>query len=273
MFSKKTIFPPLASLLLLNAYLLAEETITENQDGLTEEHVSVGSREIDPARRERMQGLRAKEREEEEEESGNSAETMQTLHRVRNKLPEGSSQFTLAPREAAAPLQFSSVSAAFPLIPYDLPVDRHCLVSVANMGRLLEIEDGSQWAVSASDAYVLRNWYRGDTLSITPDDSWIVFYDYYIKNETNGTVIKANLHNGPLAFGPYSHWIIGIDHFNGHVHLERMVYCVNPKDRYILKDWALDDHIIFGLYNTWFSDFDHILINVNVNNYVRVQQY
>jgi hypothetical protein len=137
------------------------------------------------------------------------------------------------------------------------------------------MEDGSHWEVSAFDSYVLTHWRREDSLVITPNYNWLCSYDYYITNKSNNnTFVKANLYIGPLAFGPFSHWIVDIDYFGGHVYLEnQMVWCVDPQDTPILKSWAINDHIIFGLYDSWFSSYDHILINVNMDDHVRVKQY
>jgi hypothetical protein len=266
MFSKKLILPSLASLLLFNAHLLGEETTAAKEEAVSEEHVSVRSRELDPSKRELMQGLRTKQREEEEAESKPSHE-QQTIRRASNKLANSSSQFMLAPRETTTRPQFSFTA-------YSFPINCHWLVSIADTSRSLELEDGSHWEVSSSDAYILRNWRREDSLIITPNYSWLCSYDYYITNKTNNTYVKANLYVGPLAFGPHSHWIVDIDYFGGHVYLEnQMVWCINPQDNYVLKDWAVNDHVIFGLYDSWFSSYDHILINVNMDDHLRVKQY
>ncbi len=263
--SKKFILPSLASLLLLNAHLLGEETITENEETVIEGHVSVRSRETDPSKRDLMRDLRARQREEEETE--NNAPAQQMLRRASFKLANSSQQFMLAPRETIARPQFSLTSYAY-------PINCHWLTSISDTNRSIEMEDGSHWEVSAFDSYVLRNWRREDSLVITPNYSWLSSHDYYITNKSNNTYVKANLYVGPIAFGPYSHWIVDIDYFGGHIYLEnQMVWCINPQDNYILKDWAVNDHIIFGIYDSWLSSYDHILINVNMDDHVRAKQY
>jgi hypothetical protein len=263
--SKKFILPSLAALLLFNAYLPAEEMIVENEDVFIEGHVSIRSRETDPSKRELMRGLRAQQREEETENT--RPETELTLRRASDKFTNSSHPFKLAPRETITRPQLTLTANPF-------PINCHWLISISDNSRSLEMEDGSHWEVSASDAYLLRSWRREDSLIITPNYSWLSSYDYYITNKTNNTYIKANLYVGPLAFGPFSHWIIDIDYFGGHVYLEnQMVWCVNSQDNYVLKDWAVNDHIIFGLYDSWFSPYDHILINVNMDDHIRVKQY
>jgi hypothetical protein len=264
--SKKYILPSLASILLFNTHLLGDETTVKNEQPDTQEHVAVQSREIDPSKREHIRELRAKEREEAEQQAQNT-QAGQTLRRVQLKLAETESQFMLAPRENMARPQFSLTSFA-------LPIDYHLLMSASDNLRSLEMEDGSHWEVSAFDSFILRNWGREDTLVVTPNYNWFGSYNYYITNKSRNTYVKANLVVGPLAFGPFSHWVVEIDNFNGHIFLEnQMVWCVNPQDSYALKDWAVNDHVIIGLCDTWFSSFDHILINVNVNDHVRAKQY
>lgn len=259
----KTIIPSLACLLLLNAHLVGEET-AENENTPTEEHVSVRSRDTDPSKRDLMRGMRAREQNEEE---GNQPEQRQAIRRAAHKLSSAAPEFMLARREMMQRPQISLAAAVF-------PTNCHWLISIADNIRSIEMEDGSHWEVSPSDAYIVRNWRREDSLVITPNYNWFSSHDYYITNKTNNTYIKANLYVGPLAFGPYSHWIVDIDYFGGHVYLEnQMVWCVNPQDNYVLKDWAVNDHIIFGLYDSWFTPYDHILINVNMDDHIRVKQF
>ena len=182
-----------------------------------------------------------------------------------------SRQFMLAPRETMTRPQFSLVG-----FPYSVAC--HGLANILDNGRFTEIEmeDGSHWEVSAFDAYILRNWRRHDTLIISPNYSWCSSYDYFITNkDNNNSYVKANLFgNGPIAFGPHSHWIVSVDRLGGHVYLENQtVWCINPQDSYVLNGWAENDHIIFGLYDAWFSSYDHILINVNMDNHARAKQY
>jgi hypothetical protein len=264
--SKKFILPSLASLLLLNAHLLGEETFTEDQEASIEGHVSVGTRKTDPSTQELMRNLRAKEQEE-EEETHNNVSAQQMLRRASFKLANSSQQFMLAPREMMTRPQISLTSLAY-------PINSHWLTSIADSNRSIEMEDGSHWEVSPFDSYILRNWKREDSLVITPNYNWLSSYDYYITNKSTNTYVKANLYIGPVAFGPFSHWIVDVDYIGGHVYLEnQMVWCINPQDNYVLKDWSVNDHIIFGIYDSWFSSYDHILINVNMDNHIRAKQY
>jgi hypothetical protein len=263
--SKKIMIPSLACLLLLNLHLFGEETTTKSEETVIEGHVTVRSRESDPSKREWIRDLRAKERE--EEETDNDSPAQKILQRANFKFANSSLQFKLAPREIITQPQFSLISYAY-------PINCHWLATISDTLRSIEMEDGSHWEISSYDSYILRNWQRDDSLVITPNYSWLSSYDYYITNKSKNTFVKANLYVGPVIFGPFSHWIVDIDHIGGHVYLEnQMVWCVNPQDNYVLKDWAINDHIILGVYDSWFSSYDHILINANMDTHIRTKQY
>ncbi len=245
--------------------------MTENEGTVIEGHVSVRSRQSDPEERESTRDMRAKQQE--KEETGSCASNEQILHQASFKLANSSQQFMLAPRETITRPQFSLASYAY-------PINSHFLVSIADTYRSIEMEDGSHWEVSPFDSHMLGNWRRELSLGIavplviTPNYCWLSSYDYYITNQSNNSFVKANLYVGPVAFGPLSHWIVNIDPFGGHVYLEnQMVWCINPQDSSVLKNWAVNDHVIFGVYGSWFSSYDHILINVNMDNHVRAKQY
>ncbi len=260
-FTKHLMLPSLMTLL-CQAPLFCEEESAPSNIETSEEHISVRSRDMESSKRENMQTRRAQERETEESEDSVAAQAI--LKRASAKLSESS--FKLAPREMIRP-QFSLTNFTF-------PVNCHCLTSVADNNRSIELEDGSHWEVSATDAHLIWNWRREDSLVITPNYNWFSNYDYYITNKSNHTFVKANLYVGPLAFGPYSHWIVNIDYSTGHICLEnQMIWCINPQDSYLFKDWAINDHVILGVYDSWFSPYDHILINVNMDNHVRGKQY
>lgn len=265
MIPKALILPSLTALLLVNGMLFSDDETTEYNEAqledtdiplFTEEHVSVGSREIDSAKRAKTQRRRI-----EQEDNKSSTETQQIMRKICSTF---SKDF--------APVMLRSCEYTFATYPF--PSHCHWLTSLSDNSYSIELEDGSHWEVAPSDAYVLRSWRRNDSLIITPNYSWCCSYDYYITNKNNNTYVKANLYIGPLAFGSYSHWIVDLDYYGGHVYLEnQMIWCVDPQDSHVMKNWAINDHVIIGLYDSWFSPYDHILINVNMDDHVRVKQY
>lgn len=138
----------------------------------------------------------------------------------------------------------------------------------------VQLEDGSYWEICEADIHISRYWGIEDDIVITPNTSWLCPYDYYIKNKRTNTHARASLSVGPMVGSPHSHWIIGIDYFGGHVDLQNGTrWCVSQEDNYILREWSANDYIIFGHNDSWFSQYTHILINVNMDNSVRAMQY
>ena len=258
---KKSLLTLLSGLSLISASLSANDTDTAQESFPSiEEHVSVRSRPIDEEKREVMNRLRSIEREQEEKQDSSPS-----LYRRANlKTNAEQSQFRFAPR-IAEKLQFQLAS---------YPTNCHWLTSISDTGKTIEMEDGSHWEVVGADQYILNFWRRSDSLVVTPNYNWFSSGDYYITNKSNNTYVRANLYIGPMAFGQYSHWIVGIDHVTGHVTLENGVtWCIASKDSYVFREWAVNDHIILGVYDAWFNSFDHILINVNMDTHVRAKQY
>lgn len=148
----------------------------------------------------------------------------------------------------------------------------HWLISAAYDGSIVELEDGSNWKLAPN--YSVFSWKVGDPMVITPNHSWLSDYNYYVVNKFTGSYVAADLIVGPIAFGPYTHWVIGIDYTSGHVYLENgTTWTISSSDNFIFRDWAINDTIIIGANDSWFSSYDSILINVNMNNYVRARTY
>jgi hypothetical protein len=270
MLLKKLTLPSLAAILLFNGCLTAEESTEAQPEAFIEGHVPVRSRDMDPVKRELMERLRAREAEESEKRM--QANEQEGVQRASSAMNSSGSQFMFAPLMMSQPKISLASSYSYG---YAFPINCHSLISISDSFHSVEIEDGSHWEISPMDSYVLRNWRRGDSLTITPNSSWLCAYDYYITNKSDNSYVRANLSPiGPKEYGPYSHWIVDIDYFGGHVYLEnKMIWCVDPQDMYILKEWQISDHIITGKHNSWFSPYDHILINVNMDNFIHVKQY
>ncbi len=264
MLSKKLIVPSLATLLLLHGSIIADDTVQGNSEASIEEHVPVRSREMSSTKREIMERSRGNES---AEETPPQTDASPTVQKANNRISSNQNQFMFAPCQMTGP--------QVNLAAYTYPINCHFLISISDSNRSLEIEDGSHWEVSPTDIYTLLSWRREDNLVITPNKSWLCAYNYFITNKSRrNSYVKANLAVGPMSHGPYSHWIVDIDYFGGHVNLEnQMIWCVSPDDGYILKEWGSNDHIIFGKFDSWFSPYDHILINVNMDNYVHARQY
>jgi len=164
---------------------------------------------------------------------------------------------------------------------YYSPYACHIVNTVAAYGDSLELEDGSWWKVASGDTQIAASWGAFDPYTrmgkpevlIYPNTSWFSSYTYKIVNK-NGTSIKANLSVGPIAFGEFTHWITGIDYYSGAVYLENgSRWNISGTDGFVFNNWQVNDTIIVGVNDSWFSSYDFILINVNMNNYLKAKQY
>jgi hypothetical protein len=260
--------------LFLSGALNAEVSSTEPREKQREEHVAVGSRPMDPEKIKRIeeQALQSAYSSDDETQTPPTSELQTAVKKTKYKV-ESEPEFRLASARVMASPLFSLVN---------FPISCHWLTSRSPDFRHVQIEDGSTWEITASDYSTINSWRTDDPLFITPNNSWFGFssYRYYISNRVTNTYVKANLVDGPVAFGPYSNWVTGIDFVQKQVFLQNQtVWTIDPQDMYILADrrnnteWAPNDHIIVILHDNRYSPYDHILINVNMNNQVRARAY
>lgn len=155
---------------------------------------------------------------------------------------------------------------------YYYPIDWHWVNNILEAGALVEFEDGSQWRILGGDVFKTRGWRASDALILTPNTGCFASSSFYITNKATGAYVKADIYNGPLVSGPYTHYVSSVDTFNGHVILENgITFCISGKDTYLLNDWALGDPIILGVNDGWFTTYKSFILNVRTLNYVRAK--
>ncbi len=145
----------------------------------------------------------------------------------------------------------------------------------------IELEDGSWWKISSSDSWILSGWQVGDFVTITPNTGWFSSARFLIQNKSRGTHVKAEIEVGPETYGPYSWLVQSLDVFSGIVCLAQQsingvtqtYWKVDFSDNYLLREWAVNDTVIVGVNDNWFSSYDNILINVNMNHFLRAKFY
>ncbi len=167
------------------------------------------------------------------------------------------------------------------------PLSCHWMISKSADLLRLQLEDGSVWEISGRDKSTLDRWRSDDPLFIAPASSWFVSQNYYITNRTDDSYVRANLVEGPTTYGPYSHWITGVDieeqkslsdrKLDAFIYLENQtVWHVDPNNVAILSDrksgseWGPNDPVIIILSKN--PRFDHILINTTTGTQVHVKQ-
>ena len=160
-----------------------------------------------------------------------------------------------------------------------LPKGYHFVTAVSALGDSIVLEDQSIWKVAENEGLEALSWQVNDPLSITFNDSfssWYSGYLYKITNNRKNTSIKVNLHLGSVIDDPYSFQVFDIQN---RLYKKEVVLQDNSKweiyssDESALYNWALNDGIIIGINTSyWSSDYNNILININLNSYVRAKQ-
>ncbi len=150
----------------------------------------------------------------------------------------------------------------------------HWLNAVSSLGETVEIEDGSVWQVSRHDAYKALHWRSDDPLMITQNHRWFSRYTYRIVNTNTGSSLEADLQLGPIQNGEHTRYIVELNPWEGVLTLsDNTHWQISSYDGSTFRDWALDDAIIIGYNSGWDSHCESILINVNMNNFLRAKQF
>lgn len=149
----------------------------------------------------------------------------------------------------------------------------HSPMSISPLGDIIELEDGSYWAVASSDTFKTFNWLTSDLLVITPNHSWFSNYMFCITNQNTGVSVKANLSLGPIYNGLFTHWIVAINYYTQEICLEDgSVWHLSGFDSSIFNKWLLNDTVIIGVNDGFLSSSKpNILINVNTLTYTRAK--
>jgi len=243
---KKKCFHLLTGLIMLSAGLSADQPTPAAQIESRDDRVTVGSRSLSKEISKEIAIQRAEEK--------------------RNVEMRGYSAQEFAGMKAPS---FGS-----PVQGYYASVTTHWVNTIAVDGDSIEMEDGSWWKISTSDSYKVLGWRINDPLVVTPYNTWLSSTSYTITNKNTGSKVKAKLSVGPITYGPNSHWVTSFDPFSGYVCLENnSCWMISSSDLNLLREWALNDTIIMGVNDQWFSSYDFILINVNMNHFVRAKRY
>ena len=160
--------------------------------------------------------------------------------------------------------------------PVYFPVSAHWLSSVSVTGDSLELEDGSMWKISHYDGRKVLSWRLNDPLIITQNHRWFSNYKYRIINQHTGGILEANLFLGPVVYGEHTLYVCALDAFEDLLLIdsrgEITRWEIASNDRWIFQNWALNDAVIIGQNSGWDADYECILINININEFVRARQ-
>jgi hypothetical protein len=241
----KKCFSLLTGLMMVNASLTADQRVATTQIESQDNRVMVGSRSLSKENSKEIAIQRSEEKKNYEMQARAEGDT-----------------------------EFKRPSFGSPMQGHYLSVTTHWVNTIAVDGDSIEMEDGSWWKISSGDSYKVLGWRVNDPLVITPYNTWLSSTSYTITNKNTGSRVKAKLSVGPITYGPNSHWVTSFEPFSGYVCLENnSCWTISSSDLNLLREWALNDTIIIGVNDQWFSSYDFILINVNMNHFVRAKRY
>lgn len=149
--------------------------------------------------------------------------------------------------------------------------DQHWALGIDHDCNILELEDGSQWKIAEADSEELISWGHGDYVQISPH-YFSSSHEYYITNQDNESYVRANLVNAPHRDSPYAVTITGTSYRQSFYLSNGSCWKISSSDFLVVRNWCIDDLVIIGTNNEWFSSYTHILINIHTNTFVRVQR-
>ncbi len=153
-----------------------------------------------------------------------------------------------------------------------LPLTHVLLKNVSSSAEGFTIHDGTQWRVSSDYRDDVRTWLPGDHLVISLNHTPLSSYAYWAKNLRTNTYAAVNFFLTADLHARYTHCIRCLDQDKLLLFLNNRVgFEVDFRDKDKLKDWAENDTILLGISNTWFSSFNLMLININLNQHVNVK--
>ena len=149
----------------------------------------------------------------------------------------------------------------------------HAIHLLGNERVTLELDDGTHWLVHSYDESKIQTWKQNDPLMITQNHSWFSSYKFQIINKATQESIQANLHLGPFVDGLKTFYICHIDHQRKVLSLSDNTYWeIALKDEHVLQEWKVSDALIKAVNTGSDSSKPSILINVNMNDFLRAKK-
>lgn len=153
--------------------------------------------------------------------------------------------------------------------------NQHMATFFSPDGRIVELEDESQWMILISDVARAAKWLTNDPVAIYPNKD--VFWkttNYKLTNLALDETIDVDLIRGPRLNSIYTKYVTGVDTFFDSIYLsDGSRWDVAWSDSALTRHWAPNDVVIIGDNYGWFSgSYPSILINVSLNQYVTAKR-
>lgn len=147
----------------------------------------------------------------------------------------------------------------------------HKLKIVSIFGDYVTLDDGIKYKVNSKDADKVLNWLLSDRIIILPP-SIFSSYDYILLNTSTGAKVEVKQLEPLPGQMLNAYTILGVDYAQGRIALQDgSIWNVYWFDGPGLKRWFVGDMTTIGVNDGYFTkkNYANILINVNINEYVR----
>lgn len=146
------------------------------------------------------------------------------------------------------------------------------LKSTSPTGSDIRLGDGSHWRIEPGYESEVLTWLPGDALILSPNYMPFTSHNYWFKNLRTGTYAGIDIIMEPIDMGLHSHRVCGREPDGSVIFLQNRVgFEIDRRDRWLVEEWDLNDHIVIGASNAWFGSYEFILMNVNLCHYVRAK--
>lgn len=157
------------------------------------------------------------------------------------------------------------------VVDYTYKPTQHIAAFFSPDGRIVELEDESQWLVLVNQVPKAAKWLSNDPIAVYPNkDLFFKATQYKLTNLTLNETVDVDLIRGPKLNSLYTKFVSAVDLYNDAIYLnDGTRWDIFWADSSIIHHWAPSDVVILGDNYGWFSNFyPHILINVSLNQYV-----
>lgn len=138
-------------------------------------------------------------------------------------------------------------------------------------GRIVELEDESQWLITVKDVSKAAKWLTNDPIAIYPNkDFFWKATNYKLTNLSFNETVDVDLIRGPKLNSVYTKYVTAVDTYFDSIYLnDGSRWDLSWADSSITRHWMPNDIVIVGDNYGWYSSsYPSILINVSLNQYV-----
>lgn len=140
----------------------------------------------------------------------------------------------------------------------------------------LELEDHSVWEIAPPDVRKVVGWEINDTVVLIPHSSWFSIYDYKYSmiNLTRDSYVRVNFTSHPSDYAQHTRWVVSIDKYSNKLFLnDGSSWKIDPEQALVLKEWNINDFIVYGRNDKHFTSYPFLLINTRLNQTVCATEF